>query len=510
MKKYIEIYKNFMKRICSEECCRITMTKDIYSELGEPGNTTTENYLKFFKDCMINSSNLNNRNSYIPVQKTLANSPSVDLYSVHYRMYMFLVNHHFIQIKYDGYKEYKFIWNIPKPFLPIFISYVLASNFRKKEIASVNNFFAEFDSHITHKVTSLPNNQGCTKEEVDAWVSLQLGRNYFCNLELLISEKAKTSLENAEILRNDISVLTDIQTYTQSTTGLTSIYVDQLLKHFHSQCSSIGDELLFNHKKSFLTSAESNLIDTLVASFFNQLKELIIFVRNYPKDPSNSTFPIAVKNYDNFKTEFLKHKAFFSKENPFWSEFIKTSYDDLHISLLNQAASEQLDLLSIDGYNLHTHSSFLSYEFSNAASVVEKTCNEFLKKVMSVSKATSKRNRNAELALYNVTNFAQELGDIFNNLTKKINENFNALPAYTSQIIPGKHIEFSYSYFVQNREELTKLLNIIYPETHPLTQQKAHIIDNLSFPFSLETFISALDMYENHFLISTFPIESKD
>ena len=248
MRNYVGIYKNFIKRLGSKKCNRVTMTKDIYLSLGNPGNTTIENLLKSFKECMIVSSNLNNRNLYMFSSKFTSQNQPLELWYIHYRMYSFLLNNNYIKIKYDGFQEHKFIWNIPVPFMPIFASYVLASNFKKKETPSVNNFFKKFDSFIAHKISDLPDNENCTKKEVDAWISLQLGKNYFCSLESLVQEKAGSSLEKASILRNDTAELTNIQLYTTSTSGYTSIYINRLLESFYSQCINTKDEHLFDCK----------------------------------------------------------------------------------------------------------------------------------------------------------------------------------------------------------------------------------------------------------------------
>lgn len=480
MWKHIETYNRLKRDLFSEKSKRMTMRKDIFKELGYDSQSTinptiakstAEIKLNTFQDCMIYVQNFENRNTYTKGSVSLPFTLTPMLWNVHYRMYIFMTDNKFMKITYNGYDNYKFSWNIPESFMPILGSYIFACNFPKGETASSIDFFEAFDSKLESRSSTKKYSDDYQKFIV-SWAILQLGREYFYNFETNIPKLTGTNKKRAQQLRNDLSFLTDVQTYCKNSSGIISIYAARLLLHFFKQCNTTKNLELFAHEQTIIPQAEKNLILDLLKSFQNKLNTIICFVNNCPKNQSLvTTFPIAVADYKAFEKEFQEYFFTLATARSYFPKYIENFYDIMHGTILAQINNGSLNSALVNGSNLKSHAIFLIQEFTSAYNALEIECKRFNQKVNLVSQGNINKRENMEIALYKLSDFEKSLQEIFMKLSEKTAENkIKSLPPYIKYISDGKHLDFAFPPHIESREYATLLLKKIYPATHPLSE----------------------------------------
>lgn len=328
---------------------RITTSEEIYEYINEitcyySRETARKRLERFRKGIYYASWGHTNPFFIQKAQQDLAgqNSSFTDeLFYLHRLMYNYLRNesHSYLVISSSdrnltSYSETQFKWNIPIRFMPIFLSYILATDsiMSSKKAFSFKVFFLTLEDYLSNTILSFRNKYNdFDKYEVKDlfiyWLNHYLGRQYFLALDSICEDYSQTQ-EQRKILQNCFSPITYSLLNCSVCPRLAPIFSHILLHRCKEYLDSKRKEhdlaatdlsLFYPHEDEWEINDEKKFISDTAADITKLWDDSLCFINNYLQKNSKPTpYKIAVKNFEEFHSEYLncinEMKTYISEE----------------------------------------------------------------------------------------------------------------------------------------------------------------------------------------------------
>lgn len=422
----IDNMKSYEENLLNETTY-ISTVKEIHNNLMTMGEIytkqTAHDKLDLFKKCMYYCS-FASSNLFFLVSAQNELHLSDELIYIHELMFKFLCEKHKflkfnifrnISSKYD---PSSFSWRIPKIFMPILTSYILATAFIKKEHTTID-FFSKMDKYFN---SSLNICDGYTKEIYKEWTNQYLGREYFSHLDNIYKEYAKNSQEQT-IIRDSFCSLTKLVVEAPARPNMVSAQMCSVLVHYEMSLKKHTDlATLYPHNEPFKIISKSELIKFLEDTMLQSPNNLLSFLENSLN--INSRYKIAVDNFDLFKEDLNRYIKDIEFQIDKTSEEIIISYSSKKNDPDIVKAVKENRLIFYDD-NFYKYIECLDTRISKYKDELTKKINTFIKKVEQAS------NPKKDSSLRLGTDYFKELKEDIDYKRKlfiqKVNDDFDKL-----------------------------------------------------------------------------------
>lgn len=465
--------KSFEDKLLNETT-HITTVKEILDSLMVIGEIyseqTARTKLEQFKKCMYYCSFASGNPMFLVMAQDELQL-SDELIYIHELMFKFLCKKHnflefdfFINIS-SKYDTSSFSWRIPKIFMPILASYILATAFLKKKHSTII-FFSKMDEYFN---SSLNTSNGYTKEVYEEWTNQYLGREYFYHLDNIYETYAKTQQQQT-VIRESFSSLTKLLVDAPVPPNTIPAQIYSLLAHCEMNLTK-HIKTLYPHNEPWEMDFESKLIESLTRKMLQLPDELLRFLE--ASLDRNSTYKIAVSDFESFRKEANSCVEEINSKIEKSIEVISETYLTIKTDPdFVRAIEDKRFIFNEDNFN--SHAEFLNTAVSKYSQELNQKITTFIKKVEQAS------NPEKSFSLYIDMDYFKEFKEDIKYekraLKKKLNDNFNKLPSFLFIHKEGyikEHLSYPIYSFGEN-----DILRITYELTNNYLLSEEHILNH--------------------------------
>ena len=508
-----ELLSNSAKNHTSIE----SLHKYIYELTQTMGSDTARRLLNKFKKTMFFVNNIESNPALFSHAKdklSIPNKPPIsdELLLIHSRMNRFLRSKKIIcentgsnSINKDYAPGTQFTWNIPDVFMPLFISYVLATAYHKNEPLEVKEFFDDIKKRLDESINViLESSKSISNDDIrniyDNWMDDCLGRTYFCNAEALYQTYAQTE-EQKKQLRYATSYLTHLVNLCPISQNCVIRYVNLLLADFENLLKqNIPDFnkrtldlcLLYEHETPIHVQEENTLVEYFFRNFYDKLNEIYSFLLTFlaKHHKKASQYPLAVDDYDKFHTKLLNYRDSLVQDCNLLDSRIESAYHALkNSSNIEQALSLHLYIEKPEYKTLRI--STLSSLFTTAYKKTLQKLKE-LSKIFALSNDSDPSHFDTKLKEYNAKEIRRLFWEPYESLCLDLEKKFKVLPDFLYLKCPGAVFEYQYSAIPDiDDTTLLRIIRILLKDTKALssTDDKAilHILNTMGYQSPMDT-----------------------
>lgn len=497
MKKKLEETCAYLDLLRLNDTPRIKTSTEIHKYIKDFSDcfshTTAEKKLKTFKSIMIYVYRWFT-NPYLASYNEPLTPITTELKYIHYKMYLFLSQNNFMSLTQHTFDNVKFHWNIPVAFMPIFISYVLATNSTKCKPLTANIFFETLEHILEVSQKQLFYQQkNDALANYSSWATIEIGKDYFCKLEEL-NTTFKNDNEIFSIINDATRLLTNIILHNDFNNPALNLYTTYLLDSYIDALKTMPEAYALSQpKNTFIFQKEKDYINFLLHGLYQTTEQILSYTQNYfKKNPGNKNFPISISNYSEWEK---KYKETIDALSPF-EEILKIHVDNFYTELQSSFLKTSDNLNSSD-YTVHyvnikSHSDYIIKTFSSSFKEILKEFNKFKRNVKRVSVGDTAAHKNPDLKLYTFADFNQEINRIRNALLDKLKKEIPELPPYI-EFHQNNHLKkYVIPTVLETQLDALQIIWLLQQSQQLKLENTEKLINELQFPLNLVDFLNRL------------------